>query len=62
MLAAGEGREDVGEGDLEEDGREDNVVEEGREDLDKKVLEEEGIQDGVVDVQEAPDNVVVAGQ
>ena len=37
-------------------------MEEGREDLDKNVLEEEGIQDGVVDVQEAPDNVVVAGQ
>ena len=37
-------------------------MEEGREDLDKKVLVEEDIQDGVVDVQEAPDNVVVAGQ
>ena len=37
-------------------------MEEGREDLDKNVLEEEGIQDGVVDVQESPDNVVVAGQ
>ena len=60
MLAAGDDREDVGEGDLEEEGREDNVV--GMEDLDKNVLEEEGIQDGVVDVQDAPDNVVVAGQ
>ena len=37
-------------------------MEEGREDLDKNVLVEEGIQDGVVDVQESPDNVVVAGQ
>ena len=37
-------------------------MEEGREDLDKNVLVEEGIQDGVVDVLEAPDNVVVAGQ